>query len=434
MENKKNNPWSINFGSKGWGIVIIGMCFYYLCFSTFDVGMNTLFGVYTEAHGWSLTSMSSVITLGGWLSIVGIAIFGAICKKKGAKFVSIIGLIGVAVGYLFVANASSFGIFALGVILFFIFATGFGIIGVGQYGANWFPTKKGMYMGMVTMGVTAGAATVNLIMHAVIPSRGVSAYMYIFAAVSVILAIIVTLGTKNMPEEAGAYPDNDRTMTREIVDRMYREDQEYRKKSPWTLKKVLSTRDTWLIGIGWGIPMMAATGIMTHLVGTLMSFGHDMMFGIMLLSTMWPCGVAGNYIGGVIDTKFGTKAASYLVIAMEALAAILIIAFGANTTIVAIAVGLFMFAVSANTNVCMSMTTTVFGRQDFENAWPAIQIIYKVIFSSGVVLIAIVAENASYTAALTVIVIAVIIGAVLMRLTSNKQIASKTDSIESPQA
>lgn len=421
-----------NFGLKGWGIVVLGICFYFIYQSVFDGGLNTILTVYNEMYGWSTTQVSFFVSLGGWLAIFGIAVFGAVSKKKGPKFVSILGLIGVAAGFVIVAYATDLILFAIGVVTYFVFATAFGIIGVGQFGANWFPKTKGMYMGMVTMGITLGSATINLIMQAVIGARGLSFFMLSFACGVAVLAFLVALFVKNYPEEAGAYPDNDKDMTREKLDEMLRATEEYRKNSPWTLKKVLTTPTTWKLAVGWSLPMMAAAGIMGQLTLALMFYGHEFMFGIILLSSLWPVGLLGNYLGGVVDEKYGTKNASYFVVAVQLVGAVIMLLFGKNSMMATIGVATFMFAISACTNISMSMTTTVFGRNDFENAWPVISVVSKLIMSSGLVVIALIAERSSYSEAFLAMIVIVLIALSIMVSTTN-QCITHAESIEAAQ-
>jgi sugar phosphate permease len=322
--------------------------------------------------------------------------FGAVCKKKGAKFISITGLLGAVLFFLLLAVAKTFPLFSAGIIGFLFCATGFMFIGVGQFGANWFPRKTGLYMGIATCGMTAGAATVNLIVLNVAAKSGISTFMFGAAIVCVVVAVIVGFFIHNYPEEVGCYPDNDKRFSREEIEREKKELDEYRKNSPWTLKKVLTTKETWLVGIGWSIPMMVASGIIGQIGFALQEYGHDFMFGIMLLSGVWPVGLVGSYLAGVVDDKFGTKVASLLVIAGESIGIILILLFGANSIIAALGTALMMFSIAGVTNITVSMSTTVFGRRDFENFWPTVSTLYKIIMCSGVTVIALIAGALNY--------------------------------------
>jgi MFS family permease len=422
---KKYNPWLPDFGTKGWGITIFGIFFYFVYMGVFDVGLNVLFPIYEEMYGWGTTQVSSIVSIGGWCALLGIAVFGIVGKKKGAKFTIIIGLAGVAVGFAIVGAATTLALFAIGVIVFFVFSVAFAVIGVGMLGAEWFPRKKGMYMGMTTMGIVLGSATINLIEGGFIGRFGLPNFMYCMGGCMIVLLILVAVFVKNKPEEAGAWPDNDKSLTSDMVAELFRKGEEYRKQSSWTLKKVISTRQTWLIGIGWGIPIMCSTGLMIHLVETMVFFGHDPMFGIILLSVMWPVGVAGNYLGGVIDMKFGPKATTFIIMVIEFAAALMIAFLGATTIPATIAIGMFMFAICANTNMVMSITTSVFGRQDFENAWPVISVIYRVFQSAGAIYMAVLMTGFGPKGALIGTAVFVVIAAIIISFTNQKQIASQ---------
>jgi MFS family permease len=420
MSTHKRSAWIPDFGAKGWGIVFIAAVFFYCGNSVFDAGFNSVMAVYSGTYGWAPTLMASIVTLGGWISIFGLIFFGAVCKKKGAKFTSIVGLLGEAVFFLLLAVTKTASVFAIATIGSLFCATGFMFIGVGQFGANWFPRKTGLYMGIATCGMTAGAATINLIVLNVAATSGISTFMLGAAIVCVIVAVIVGLFIHNYPEEVGCYPDNDKSVSREEIDREKKTLDEYKKNSPWTIKRVLKTKETWLVGIGWSIPMMAASGVIAQLGFALQEYGHEFMFGIMLLSVSWPIGLVGSYLAGVVDDKFGTKLASLLVVGVEAIGAVLLLIFGANTGVATVGVGLMLFAIAGVTNITVSMSTTVFGRRDFENFWPTISTIYKFIVCSGVTVIAFIARALNYRWAFAVVIALCVVAFIIMLFTTGK--------------
>ena len=416
---KKRNAWLPDFGAHGWGIVLLAAAFYY-CGNLLDAGLNSVLNVYNAQFGWDNVKMTSIVTIGGWLSVIGIILFGALCKKKGAKITSVIGLIGGAVGLILLGAASNFTMFAAGVIIFLFCLTGFMIIGVGQFGANWFPRKTGAYMGLATAGLTISAATLNLIILGITKTNKIGVFMYGLAAVMIILAIIVIAFVHNYPEEVGCYPDNDNTVSREQINAEKAAMEEYRKNSPYTLKKVLSMKETWLVAIGWSLPMMAASGLIGQLGFAMVEYGHDFMFGIMLLTYTWPVGLVGSYLLGVLDDKKGTKLASLVIVAIEAIGAAIILFFGASKFMAALGAGLMLFAMSGVTNITVSMSTTVFGRRDFDNFWPTVSTIYKIIVAAGAVVVASVAAKANYHAAFGTAIGICVVAFIIMLFTSNK--------------
>jgi MFS family permease len=417
------SSWIPNLGVKGWGVTAVCIMFY-LFYTFWNAVTNTLLGIFTEMYGWAQTDMSFVVTIAGWISLLGIVLFGYIGRKIGAKNVSTIGLFISAISFVILALMDSFLLFAVGVVLFYVSMVAYAIIGVGKLGSNWFPRKKGIFMGMATMGMTLGSAALNPVILACAGSVGVSGFFWGCAAVCVLLAIIVFVFVKNNPEEAGAYPDNDRSISRETLDREFAAAQEYKKNSPWTIARVLKTKETWLIGIGWGLPMLVAGGTIALFVPTIASFGHDILFGVVLLSSMWPMGVLGHYLIGVIDQKIGTKRTTFVVVLIEACAGLLVFFLGSSGVACAIAAGMLMFAISGNANVCMSMTTSVFGRQDFEMAWTPIQIIYNILNYAGISVLAIVAGAFGQQAIMIAGSLICVVGLVFIAVCSDRQIAS----------
>lgn len=383
-DNKKFNAWLPNFGAKGWGITIACFIFFYF-YSFWNAATNTLFGLFNEMYGWQQTDMSYVITIAGWISLIAVVLFGTLGRKIGAKMVSVIGLAGSAIGFGVLACARTFEVFAAGVVIFNFSMVAYATIGVGLLGSSWFPRTKGAFMGIATMGMTISSATLNpIILGFAGTAFGISGFFWAMAAIVAIAAAAVFLFVKNNPEEAGAYPDNDQSVSREELEAEFKASLEYKKTSPWTTARVLKTPQTWLIGLGTGLPMMVGAGTIALLVPTLASYGQDPMFGVVLLSSMWPIGLLGHYLIGVLDQKIGTKKTTLVVICVLGIGGLLVKLGGASSVVCAVATGMFMFGLSGAANVCMSLTASIYGRADFEVAYTPIQVIFNVLNFAGV--------------------------------------------------
>ncbi len=427
-EKKKFNAWLPNFGAKGWGITAI--CFVFCFFYSFwNGGTNTLLTIWTEQYGWAQTDMSYVITIGGWVSLIGIVVFGALGRKYGAKLICMIGLAGSAIGFAILAVMNSFAMYAAAVIIFYITMVAYGSIGLGQLGSSWFPRTKGAFMGIATIGMTASTALCNpLILVFQGTPWGISGFFWAGTIVLVIMLIIVGVFVKNNPEEAGCYPDNDRTLSREELDAEFKAAQEYKKNSPWTVGKVLRTPQTWLIALGLGITGIYTSGMISLLVPTLMAFGHDMLFGVGLLSGMWFIGLLGHYLIGVLDVKLGSKITTIIVVCIAGLSGLLIFLGGHNTLACAIAVAFLLFGMSGAANMIMSLTTSIFGREDFDVAYPVVQVIFSILSFSG---ISVVSTISAMVGAIYVPIagfVITVIALIPLIALPYKQIASRTQS------
>ncbi len=426
--NSKVSKFLPAFGAKGWMMAGFGIAFYYFYQCPLQLAINFLYGYLEEMYGWSNATLSLAVTIGNIIGVLSIFIWGPLTKKWGAKKVSIVGLVGSALAVLIFALFPTIATWYIAIIISTFFTMGFIQMGVATFAANWFPRTRGMYMGMATMGLTAGSATFTLITSNLVPAWGLAPTYIMWSAIMIVVAILVAIFAKNTPEEAGAWPDNDKSVTREELDREFKAMEEYKKNSPWTVKAILKCKYTWTMAIGWGMCMMAASGFISQLVPTLISFGHDPNLGIILLSTMWPAGVIGNWLGGVADNFFGTRTASMIFAAIDLLSTILVVTMGNNVVVVTIATALFMASMSAFSNVSVSMATNLFGRADFPNAWPVISVPFKIIESFGITIIAVAAAVASFKVSYIVIAICLVVSLILMRLTTDKQIGSQIDA------
>ena len=112
------------FGVKGWGIAIMGMAFYYFWQGPIHVAVNFYYAYFEGMFGWNNTQVSTAVTIGLLMGVLGIFIWGPLNKKLGAKAVSVIGLLGGAASTMIFALAPSIVTLYIAVILFAFFAVG----------------------------------------------------------------------------------------------------------------------------------------------------------------------------------------------------------------------------------------------------------------------------------------------------------------------
>ncbi len=419
-----------NFGVKGWIVVLISMNYWLLGTSLVNDGLNTLQPVFSEMFGCTTTQLALFATIGGWVSILGLILFGRLAAKLGARICIIISCIGMIGGSLLLGYSTSPAMYGAAIILYYVAGTGTSGIGVNVLGADWFPKKKGMFMGISTMGITIGAAAINQVLSNVIAKSGLHV-MFIGYSVYIVIVIVLTLiFVRNTPEEAGAYPDNDKTMTREQVIAIREAAESLKKSSEWTVGKVLKTKNTWFITIGWGLVMCCATGILTQSVPMLISHGHSATFGIWLLTVLFPFGFLFSYLGGLVDNRWGTKAGAWFSAGLMCLGAILILLFGSNVIAAGAGMALFMGSVSSGNNMTMSIVTSCWGRYDFANAWQVISITTTIIRSAGIVLVSLVAEKTgNYNLVFILMIVAAVISGIFVFLTDDTLVGRTDEDI-----
>ena len=73
-----------------------------------------------------------------------------------------------------------------------------------------------------------------------------------------------------------------------------------------------------------------------------------------------------------------------VVVCVMGIGGLLVSLLGASPVACAVATGLFMFGLSGSMNVCMSLTTSIYGRYDFPTAYTPISTIFNAFNFAGV--------------------------------------------------
>lgn len=370
-----------NFGKKGWLMCLL--CFlYYVLMIAFDNGLNYIVPVFTGNYGWSQTTLFLFTSIGGWIAVVGLLAFGAYKRVKGNKKMLLLTLTLYVVCLVVWAFASNLVMYAIGAIGTKVAASAFVFLGVADIAGNWFPTKKGIFMGWCTMGVTVGGMLANIVMPGAL-AKGQTFGLGLFAVLGVVVLLLTVLLMKNNPEEAGAYPDNDTTMSPERVKAIMDESESFKKSSQWTLSRSLRSGIVWRVGFIFGLFNFVAQGFMSQVTLAAESFGHSANLAQLLLLVSGLLGFFASYIGGILDQKLGTKNAT--TICMIALAAGLFIGalLGQLTVGMALVTAIVAMATSYGNNMLVSMSSTLWGRYDMDEPYQVLIIIQQVVASFG---------------------------------------------------
>ncbi len=386
-----------NFGKRGWLLVIGMIICTFVAGACGNDGLNTIIPKFAERFGWERATLTVLASVSGYISAVALAVMGFLVQKFGAR-----NLLGFTMACLAVAIfgwgfATTLPTYFAVIIILYSVSNGVGLC-MGILVSNWFPTKKGLVMGWTTMGFNLATVGINWLLVLGWNTMGWHGGFNLFAAVAAVGFLMVLLFIREFPEDCGCFPDNDRSLTPEKAQAVRDEGMRYMQTSPWTLKKLLSTPQTWLIAIVYGCIMMMVVGCISQLVPTVTSYGFTQTFALTCMSIAGVCGFFGSYITGWVDTKFGTKRATILMMCWEILTVLVFVAPLGNWSVILATVMLGVIIGGAN-NLCASMTTQVFGRYDQKKAYSVIWTIFTVVRSCGVGLVGVIAARTGTYAA-----------------------------------
>ena len=426
---------SIGFGFRGSMLIVYQFLAFsmYCCINNFGQNIHASFNM---QFGWNYTNVAMIYTV---ISIVCIIFQLAVGKKIAnsgkVKIFSILFLALSAVSAIGMATITSgeglwLVSWALAVFFSVIGATFMTSTIVGQ----WFPRRKGTVMGIATLafpvingigltifGNMLGASHGNLLI----------AWMpwLIMDLIGIIICIVFI---KEYPEQCGAFPDNDRSMTPEAAKALMEQQAAAKKNSVWGIKNIFRTRDFWLITIPQGILLLGSVGAMTQVMALLGQFGFvadnaPTAVGAVLLLVFAGIGCFGSWILGVIDTRFGTKTSIKISCAFMIISAILCFA-GTVTNTAGLFIAGFAFLqifMGASSNFTVSTAAQYWRREDFPSAFSFINPVANLICAFGPAIIAGVGFSAGFHVAWIIIGILGVIALVCTLLFKPSRILEK---------
>lgn len=402
-----------DFGKRGWLLMIAGMLCMFMAGTGKNDALNVIMPRFHEVYGWSTTSMSLLGTVGGYIAAVVMFFIGMLTEKIGIKKILVFcGFLMVAgiCGYNFV---TSFATYAVCVMLIMLGEVGLGPYGVPMLVQNWFPTKKGLAMGWVTIGNNLGSIFINWLLVGSWALFGLRGGFFPWACIGLVGVLLILFFIKEYPEQQGLMPDNDKTMTREKANALLNAGLEYVKNSPWTVKRLLKTPQTWKIAVGVGFLGMGGIGVTTMMVPCFTSKGFEETTAMFMMSAAavaaMPCSVGL----GMLDSKLGTRKASLALVAF-AFVSLVLMALPMRWTVWIGAIGGAAMMGCTN-NILASLTSSIFGRYDFKRAFPTLYPFYCIIQSSGLAIVGTLSEaTGGFTVPYLVLAAANVVGFIVL--------------------
>lgn len=375
---KKNN-----FGVRGWILIVACIMLSYVSIIT-TVGLNVIVPKFSEIYGWNVNEMMSFSKYAGFITAIFCIAFAIIISKfEVAKVLTLITTIATLIAFILMGQVKEISQFHFLYIVLFV-----GIAGASCYGmpillGNWFPKKKGIVFGMVTIGSNVGTMTLPLLLSLCWEKLGAKLGFMIFSIVIMIPILLIAFFIKSKPEYQGCYPDNDNTVKIEDTEKEKKKENIIVKTSPFTFLKLLKTKQLWSIVIGNSLIQIIYMGVVSNVYIVNESFGNSPLRAIGFLSIGSIIAIPSSIILGVIDTKFGSKIAS-VIVSVVCTIALIISMFHGQPWVLIPGTMAFGFFIGAFNNIVCSMTISVFGRYDFKNAISLVQILLSIVRPIGI--------------------------------------------------
>lgn len=404
-----------SLGKHGWMIVLSSFLLYLLGCAVVTDLLNVSVTAISEAHtGLNATLMLSASTVAGWIALVAAIFSGSLVQKFGPRKVMTVSTL-----------IFSIAVFLMGMVTanweYIVLVIVIGITDATQSGmamqtviARWFPRKKGIAMGWATIGLLASTIAFLPFFNAMLAAIGIVKSYWVVGVISLAVCIYNYAVIRDVPEELGIAPDNDPTTNPEELQKEADQIVQYMSSSPWTIGKLLKTKEVWMISMMLGCGMMVATGVLSQFVGRMATYGVSSGVAVSLMSLTAIVGIPCSYLWGLMDAKFGPKKPTTAMLSLYLVAVLLLLAVGGNIAGSIVALLVFYAALGGIPNMLTSYTTTVFGRYDFQSANRIMYPIYNVVRCCAFAIVAISTAlfNGSFT--VTYILLAICLAAAIV--------------------
>ena len=408
---KKNA--SSKFSARGWLIVFLGMAMWFFAAAMNVEGANLIIPAFSASYAVPAAVLYGIATVANLITIPGVAACGALQSKIGPRKIILLCWAVAACGMGVLAMARNLAVYCIGRVLMGVGANCATYIGLNGIITNWFPRKKDLVLGYVTMGSNLSTALCLYIIGFLLAKVSLTGTFLVWGVIYLVLGVLSFALLRDNPEELGEFPDNDRSLTQEQVQEQFRQGEEYRKNGGLTTGDILKKRQSWQIAFGYGIILLITVGILSTLVSTLIIKGLPEMNAISIMTIAAVLGIPFSYLWGYLGVKFSTKKATMLLYAVIfVMIAFMLIPGTWTAYVTAVLLGCF---IGAGNNLTPAIIATVFGRYDFSKALAVIMPIWNIVVAFATTVVGVPQSlTGSYVAAYIVLAVVAVIGFILV--------------------
>lgn len=401
-----------NFGAKGWFVIIFSFLCILLQSSLINDSLNVVINVFAETRGWSTNSLYAFSSICSAISVLGAAFWGFVSNKTNIRFAWGISLAVTAVACYFWGSAQSSSVYFVCLAVSTVCGMAFCYIANMNVISNWFPKKKGVAMGWVTIGFPLSASITTPLVTGLLENGGLEKVYTTYAIVAAVFAVIAFVFVRDYPEQAGCYPDNDKSYSKEEAEKALQQGLSYMKTSVWKPGKLLKTATVWKMAISLGVLELLSLGIMTNFVPRFLQVGYEQPEIIKMLGIAGILACFGSYACGLLDAHFGSKKA-ILITQVVAIIAIVLNLIPMKPTQY-LSLPFLAMMLGGASNYLVSLANTIWGRYDFPMAYKVLKPMVALVGACGVAITGIIGQTFSYTIAYGVLGVLALIALLIM--------------------
>lgn len=265
---------------------------------------NPVLGVFIpefeREFGWSRTEISGAVTFGSLVGALLAVSAGPLIDRYGGRRFVVGGCLGLALGLVLLSVMETewqfFLIYGLGRGA----AAGIISLAIGVTVSKWFVRRRGLAVGVTTLGTRAGFALMPIGTQLIIDAQGWRTAVLVLAGLVTVAGVLPALwGLHPRPERLGLRPDGDGPVL-----------PERRRRPPevdWTRAEALRTRAFWLVTAAVGLQQWASGAINLHQIPHLVGQGLSAREAALLVTIVALFSAVGALGEGLLDARIGAR-------------------------------------------------------------------------------------------------------------------------------
>ncbi len=285
---------------RGW-YVVLG------CFSLMSVnyGARYCFGVFMKPmagqYSWSISTVSLAASIYLIVYALSAVVVGRSLDRTGPRRLVLAGTLAAAAGFVLGAHATTpLELYLAYGILFGLGSAATGVVVCNPYVGRWFVKKRGLALGISSMGVGFGTVVLSPVAGYIIRSYTWQDGFLFLGAVMLAVGLIVSqfLMRVASPEDCGCYPDGERDTATESGERNNTR-QEIAPRRP----ELFRDSRFYVLAVGHGLPVMAFLTVMTHQVNYALDNGIGKVAAASSLGAVSIFGILGQLSFGWLSDR-----------------------------------------------------------------------------------------------------------------------------------
>lgn len=347
-------------GFYGWRIVAVAFVCDFVATGFLFYSYGVLFKAVAADFGGSRLGVGAGLMLVNIVSGMAAPFLGRAIDRLPIRRIMLTGALVSATGFALLSRVEALWQYYL-VLAAFI---GLGNLGMSNITTaslvvNWFAARRGLALGIATVGVSASGVLMPPVATWLVAEVGWRGAYLAYAAGT--LALVVPLVARvvvTRPEEMDLQPDG--AAPPQPGDAVVAE-------RTWRTRELLGQPAFWSLVVAFGVGMFAVAGMLTHMIPYVTDLGVSPWRAAAILSLSAACGIGGKFFFGNLADRRDGRVAVWVSLGAQ-LVGLALFARGGGAASLSLAAAVFGFGMGGMVPLSATLTAQAFGRLSYGKA------------------------------------------------------------------